>query len=428
MSRIPGSARSRAVAMALLASFLIATVATLRADTILLNNGTILRGRVAKDKPLLWIDDGLKRTVIRDSKVKKIESDAAFRGLETFDIDQPLVVHGGEMPKVILSVKAEPWSDRGRRSFAYEGARAGKMIRMEQAINKLGPHIVHFRGIDGFWQGQLETNQVPRDIVLSILSKVQQTDKNERIRVARFLIQAEWYAEASAELDRIAKDFADDADLRERIASARATVAQLDANRVRAAIDRCRSAQQPKEMLNLMRTFPTKDVAGELVVQVRDLLRVEEDQAAVNKILAEDLQALLDKLPTQEQTAWKKHILEALKALKEAPEAVRDRFAAWQKARSDPSKTPEALFSLAMSGYVVGAEFAVEKLDQAQILWTMRDQILAYLASNDDPTPRRTACQAQRRRSRASARDRRRDPQARSRDANGPTHAPSAAG
>jgi pimeloyl-ACP methyl ester carboxylesterase len=385
MSKLQRSIRPLAISTAIVVVSLLGVVGGL-GDTVILNNGIIYRGIVDRDKPILWIYDGVKRVVVRDSKVKKIESDASFRSLETFDIDQPLVVHGGAMPKEILSVKAEPWNDRGRRTFSYEGSRIGKFIRMEQAINKLGPHLAKIRGVDGYWQSQLETNQIPRETVIAILSKVEQTDKNERLRVARFLVQAEWFSEARAELDRILKDFPNDPNIRESVAITRASVAQLDALRIRTAIDRCRSAQQPKELLNLLKTFPTQDVSNDLLVQVRDLLQVEEDQAAADKSLADDLRALSEKLPAETQTSWKSPMLEALKALKEAPDAVRDRFVAWQKVKGEGLKSPEAMFALAMSGYVVGAEAAVEDLALARTYWTMRDEMLQYLAEREGPT------------------------------------------
>ena len=64
-----------------------------------------------------------------------------------------MVVHGGLMPKEVVSVEAGPWNERGRRSFRYVGSRLNKPIRMEQAIIEIGPHIVRFRGVDGFWVG-----------------------------------------------------------------------------------------------------------------------------------------------------------------------------------------------------------------------------------------------------------------------------------
>src|SRR5690242_9285707 len=90
------------------------TAAVTRGDTILLKNGNVYRGVVDRDNTLVWIFDGLKRVVIRDSKIEKIEPDAAFRNLEWFKIEQPLVVHGGSMPREVVGVKAEPWNEKGR--------------------------------------------------------------------------------------------------------------------------------------------------------------------------------------------------------------------------------------------------------------------------------------------------------------------------
>ncbi len=76
-------------------------------------------------------------------------------------------VHGGLQPEDVISVKAGPWNERGRRSFEYF-ARPNKPIRMEQAIIEIGPHIARFRGVDGFWVGQVEINQVPRESVMHV--------------------------------------------------------------------------------------------------------------------------------------------------------------------------------------------------------------------------------------------------------------------
>src|SRR5262249_10979762 len=226
-----------------------------------------------------------------------------------------------------------PWNDRGRRKFEFEGTRLGRFTRMEQAIIELGPHLVKVRGVDGYWQGQLATSQVPREVGLGILAKVDRKDKNERIRVARFLIQAEWYPEARAELDQIARDFPDDHDLLERVAGARASVSQLEAVQVKATIERLRAAQQFRQASALVKSFPAKDVAADLLAQVREGERTQEAQAEADRALADDLRSLAGRLPTAEKRAWEKPLSEVLRALKEAPDAVRDRFVAWQKAK-----------------------------------------------------------------------------------------------
>lgn len=371
------AATALAAAWALLGSTSIAL-----GDTVVLKNGLTYRGTVDKDKPLIWVYDGLKRVVLRDSKVTRIDSDASLKNFQIFPVDQPLVVHGGAMPKEVISVTAGPWNDRGRRTFAFEGSRAGKVVRMEQAINELGPYLVKIRGVDGFWLSTLATSQVPREVVLGMLAKVDQHDKNERIRVARFLIQSGWYTESRAELDRILSDFRDDADLKERVTLAKSSLGQLEATQARSDIDRLRASRQPREAAARLKTFPTKDVAPDLETQIRELQRLEESQAAADKALGDDLKAAAGTLNKNQQSQIKAPLLEALKALGEAPDAVRDRFLAWQKARAaDPKLSEARQVALALSGYVVGQDAAIDDLETTQTLWSMRDQVRDYLAS-----------------------------------------------
>ena len=264
----------------------------------------------------------------------------------------------------------------------------------------MGPHLVKIRGVDGFWQGQLATSQVPREVILAILAKVEQTDKNERLRVARFLIQAEWYAEARAELDRIAQGLPRRRRPARRVPTARASVVQLEAVQLKAEIDRCRRAQQPARRAALLKTFPTKDVSADLLVQVREQLqRNDEAQAAADKALADDLRALAERLPKPiQKPPGRSRSLEVAQGAdrgpRRRPRPVR-RLAEGQGRSA--AKPTEAQFALAMSGYVVGADAAVDDLEAAATLWTVRDQVREYLDRARRPSPRRASSRSSRR-------------------------------
>ena len=119
-----------------------------RGDSVIMKSGIVYRSQGApdRDNTLVYISDGLKRVVVRDSKIERIEANNAFRTGEKFQLVQPMTVHGGLMPKEVISVEAGPWNERGRRSFQYVGSRLNKPIRMEQAIIEIGPHIVQYPG------------------------------------------------------------------------------------------------------------------------------------------------------------------------------------------------------------------------------------------------------------------------------------------
>ena len=198
-----------------------------------------------RDNTLVYIWDGVKRVVVRDSRIERVEANNAFRGGETFQTRQPLVVHGGLMPTDVVSVEAGPWDERGRRQFRYVGTSLNKPIRMEQAIIELGPHVFRFRGVDGFWVGVGETGQVPRDVVISLLSKVQQKNVNERERVVRFLMDMGWNTEAKKELDRMVRDFPQ-GDLKERCREC--AVSSSSRAKRRTGVRRCSRAARPSSL------------------------------------------------------------------------------------------------------------------------------------------------------------------------------------
>jgi pimeloyl-ACP methyl ester carboxylesterase len=363
---------------------LIMTGMIARADSIFMKNGIVYhsQGQPDKDGTLVYLWDGLKKLVVRDSKIDKIVGDNSFRTGERFQLVQPLVVHAGVMPKEVLSVQAGPWNDKGRRAFRYVGSRTNKPISMEQAIIEISPHLVKYRGVDGFWVGALATSEIPRSVMMSLLTRVEQKNQAERERVVRFLMDAGWYPEAKQELERMIRDFPN-TDLSERALNARGFIVQAEATGRRAEIEVRRKARQFRQVEALQKSFTEKEIGTELVIEVRELSRRDDDQHASDLALATDLRKLEGKLSAAVRGAWKKRVSEAMKAIDQAPDAVRDRLAAWLKARSSPGSSDESQFALAMSGYVAGTEVAATELNVAEVLWQARDLVRDYFLSGE---------------------------------------------
>src|SRR3954454_14372815 len=87
-----------------------ATVAA-RGDTVVLKNGGVYRGVVDQDNTLVYVFDGLKLGVIREPILARTVPDASYRKLESFKIEQPLVVTWGSMSYLVINVTSEPWNN-----------------------------------------------------------------------------------------------------------------------------------------------------------------------------------------------------------------------------------------------------------------------------------------------------------------------------
>ena len=76
---------------ALLVAGLLLTGSPARADSIFMKNGIVYRsmGQPDKDGTLVYMWDGLRKLVVRDSKIEKIVGDNSFRTGERFTLVQP---------------------------------------------------------------------------------------------------------------------------------------------------------------------------------------------------------------------------------------------------------------------------------------------------------------------------------------------------
>ncbi len=109
----------------------------------------------------------------------------------------------------------------------------------------------------------------------------------------------------------------------------------------------------------MIRVFTEKEIATELLIVIRVVIRRDDERRAADLALATDLRKLEGELPATERGTWKKRTAEAMKAIEQAPDAVRDRFLAWRKARPGGGTSELNQFALAMSGYVLGSDAAV---------------------------------------------------------------------
>ncbi|MDX2039120.1 MAG: alpha/beta hydrolase [Isosphaeraceae bacterium] len=349
------------------------------ADDVVLQNGLLLRGTLEKDNAIRMVSDELKRVFIRDSKIQSVTPSTPFTNLERFQIVQPLDVHAGAMPVYAIQIEAGQWNEKGRRSFSYVGPRSTKPVSMTQAMNDLGPYLVRFRGIDGFWVSQISTARVPKAVILGLLGRVDRTILNERQRVARFMLQAGWYDDARKEVESIASDFPEEKERTKEIIDAIEELRNRELRREISVLDR---ARRPLEVGRRLDQLKGRTLPVDVELELADFRKKRDERIAADKRLAESFREVGKAASAPVRGKFERVITEILEALAGAPDAVAGRLEAFSK--SDGASSPDARLALAVSGWVVGADAAVTEVDGAQALVEARKQVQAFLVARDD--------------------------------------------
>lgn len=352
----------------------------IRADLVRMKNDLVYRGLVHHEDTIYQINDGIKRVIVRDSKVAKFERDTSLRTLESFHLEQPVEPRGGPMPDFVLGVKAAPFDEYGQRGFSYVNTKQ-RPFKLTQGIVDMNPHFVKVQGLTSSWQAPLATSRVGKPVILGLLARVDSKNENERRRVCQFMIQAEWYAEARAELDRLAVDFPSAV---EGARAAKEAVLALEATKSLAEIDQAVRAQQPQAALARLTLFSTDGIPPDVAVDVRNRLRNTEDRRAADDALAAELRKRVEGLPEESREPWENPLVEILQVLAEAPDAARTRLEAFSRALTDPDAPDDHRLGLAFSGWVVGGDKAVPDLAAAEALWKARAATQVYLSGRPD--------------------------------------------
>jgi pimeloyl-ACP methyl ester carboxylesterase len=346
-----------------------------RGDTITLKDGRIYQGAIERDNVLVMVFDGMRRIIVRRNRVASQVPDAGANNLEFFRLMQPVQYESGVMPEFSIGIQAGPWNDQCRREFQHIGKRNGKGVAMTQGITRLGPKSCEVRGLDHYWKSDIATIELPRPIIRGIMDKVQRDNEEERLRVARWMIQAEWYEEALAELDQLEKDFPG---LKDRLDRVRDTVRSL---RSRQSFDSAlfRIAHgQPREgdaSLRALLATATSDVLPE----AKQAASKREELAADDVELIAAVRAASEGIPEESRKALGGLVIEMLSALGEVPDAARDRFGPMRKAK--PEATPAQRFALAASGFLAGPDLAVEDIERVDELLKAREILRGYFRS-----------------------------------------------
>jgi hypothetical protein len=365
------------------------------AAEVKLKNGTVLRGALEKVEtlpvglrktdhgpitiyPILMIYSPLKRCYVPVRQMDVVNNDFDLSregGIKLLQTKRP-----GSTGRVIASVqgfteKPGPFDEWGRRTVRLE--MAGGETPVIQGVTRITPEYIQITALNFVWDTAIATSSVPPESLAAMLRHV--TDENnpdDRLRLARFFIDAERYELAAHELEAIRVKFPELADT---IGQVQISLAQALARQALNELKLRRAAGQHQFAYEKSLSFPVENIAAPLLREVREIV-IEYEQAYERKerVVAElgELQAQLKDDPRVKDIAPLR-----IELVEKLNYANLDRLDAYFKLAADPQLGPQEKLALAFSGWVVGSANAVTEINQALHLWQARFLLQDYLRS-----------------------------------------------
>lgn len=372
------------------------------ADVITLKNGMQLEGSVGRVKslnqnPLLefkggggnvavrkivFVDDDLRRTFVSSNNVRA--GGVAVDGKvskEKITISKPVARGPRRISAVGPILNVAPFDEFGNRVFSMRGPNG--RVDVIQGITEITPTYTKVEGLlvdqSYKWDMRLSTSSIPRDVLTKILLRqIDQEDPDERLRVVKLYIQAERYRDALVELDRVISDFPEVKDLEKE----RARLYQLVMTDLIREIELRRDAGQYKLAYRLLKNFPEEDVAGELLLRVKDLLDEYESMHADAerglKLLKEQVKELADHRHKERIATITTEISEELNI-----HGI-DRLADYLRLADDEELGTDQKLALAISGWLLGSGAAIDNLPEALSLVDVRAAVRDYLTADSE--------------------------------------------
>ncbi len=374
------------------------------AGEVRLKNGTALRGRstpletliVGPKKPnpgpvpiypMIMVDTPLKRYFVPIRQVEVDNKDVDLSRHEGFKLQQQKRPGSGRILAAIqgFADKPEPFDAFGRRTVTLNSASG--LLEVIQGVKFITPEYVGIMALNFTWETAIATSSVPVEQIDRMLRKVTRPNNpDDRLKIARFYIQASLYAFAERELTSIAKDFPE---LVSRVAETQVHLTQAQAHELLNEMKMRQAAGQHQLVYDLSKKFPTQNVEAPVLRDVREITTRYETALA----RGEQAKARLGEL--QAQLKSDPHVKEIAPLRAELSEKLNysnlERLDAFLKLADDPLTKPEDKLALAFSGWVVGSQNAVTDLDQALKFWQARYLVLDYLRTASDAEADRKA-------------------------------------
>lgn len=335
-------------------------------------------------KRIVFIDDGLTRTFVNR---QRIGGPVANFEQPEFSKDIWQRVYNGP-PGASAFAGASAFTKEGHRILSFRNKFG--LAQSVQGITKITPRYVEVEALVGgasgsprSWNMNLAIGAVPSPVLRSVLeNSIEDRQRlTPHLDIVDFFIQAGRYQEADNQLRRIQILFPDEKD---RVEENRVRVRQEFAKQQLSEIKLMLESGQTKLATLWMKFINRDGVEGETLADLDFQLEEIENQQNETTKVKQLVKELLDRfrnLPGGQLTDSQTKTLERFEAEidSDLDDSNKLRLDSFERLSQDVSQTQQQSIALAISGWIMGSNNAIDNWAVAQSLFEVRDLVREYL-------------------------------------------------
>lgn len=369
------------------------SIPTLEGGEVTLRDGTTIKGKIvpmetvglraSKPDPdrmpnmsiIMVEESGAVRIHVPRLQVTNLNKEVDLLGSERFRLPQERRSRTRVIAEVGGQIEETPFDVHGHRRVSFNVG--SKKVDLMQEIIEVEPKYLRVSAMDYLWEFGLPTSSLPPELLDKILHEsVKRENSEDRLAIARFYIQGEFYQLAQLELQRIQQEFPE---LAMQVAALQVQLNQFLAEQALNMLEMRREAGQFRYALEMSRKLEAlnlPDIGAALQTRIREtILKSEEEHNKIEdaKQLLGQIQSELPKELIDEISPIRTRIAESLD-----PDTL-TRLASFLELADAEGQAPGEKMALAISGWVLGADQAITDLKQALRLWAAQKLVLSYL-------------------------------------------------
>lgn len=320
------------------------------------------------------IDQGFRRYYISSRVSDPAVEDSAVNPSLEFSIRRR--PGRARMPSVIGVPDMTPFDPQGEAVVTLTLAK-GKKETIRVGVTRINRNMVEVTGLTHRWRFGMALSAIPDGVLFPGLLEqaVGFEDGGIRLNMAGMLTDANRIQAAAALLDNVQQNFPE---LEPQIENSRRILRQRTASRILEELQRRMAAGQFENAARSARLFPDEDLTPQVRVAVRNLVsdydtrkrRVEVASAALQQTLA-----ALDSDQARRQQA--REMITSLRS--ELDVHSIDRLTTWELFSTDESSSAESRVALAVSGWLLGADNAIQGFSECYGLYQIRQLVTDFV-------------------------------------------------